>query len=525
MLTPQSLRISCAAVCLSSLVVQSTIAQTTRIARRDSDDLSRFLIESENRESLGRSLLGAESQFDATRVDVSLLKTMATRFARYAAQLNRQLEAEYRNNPALRGLIADSLKLRARTAMVVQDLERSTPLERIGPSIQQVDRDWRQLSYAISQLASLGADSRKTVDRLNQTGREIEAQLQLKPQVNRQELLAQIVALTADFDNLIDDLDLELGSNSQSSEVIRKARRAMQETNYLADVVVDRSSYDRIVREYQAFTRSWQTASADLSRINNRYVKRGVRRIAVGNDNLGQLLRLDQKPNRTELSQLTSGLMTDIDEFFTRMPLLLVLKVKDKHSVIDVSDRFLTACRDFEKCVEQNSPDSRLRDCYREMETASRTFFQTFEATPSKSARTFLADIRYDLSTLKSLTHSSTGNYQYQTAVDLAGKLETLTDHLSYDVNRWLQSSNVSFRDVARRDAQQLMQNARKLHNSLLSRASKDRLQAEVNAVYQDWRRVHGYLRQTPDSERQHFADLATHITDSLYDLMIPLDL
>lgn len=522
-------RLAVAAACLVLMGSQLAQAQrdVRRIARRDSDDLSKFLIETESRSNSTRSMWDQPTRLDPNRINLPAVVTLLEQFATDAARLYEQLDIASDYNPRLRTVLSDALKLRARSNMVATDARGTRDVRRLAASISDIDSDWRLLSHSIKQLPQVSRGILTIVAALDRSSERIEQEFQIDPQIDRRQLLTQVMAMRADFDNLIDDIALELGNGQQARELIRRIRSVRQQAVYAADLISERGEYGRIVEAYQRAETDWKPVAAELAQVDNRYIERSLRRIITSGNELKKLLWLESDTDISQLVEVADGMRKHVDEFFTRTPLLLILKLDNPKTAIDAANHFHDACEIYSEQVKLGEDQDVLMEVFKDLEVTGRDFVTVFGPLPSRAGQLVLADIRRDLATLQELASShymGDGFDRYQ-ATDLAAEMETLAEHVNFDLRHWLRNSNEPSADAIMRISQQFVANTARLHTNLLNRAPRDEIRQQTSKVYDDWRRLSQYLRQAPEEDREHLASISSKLTVALYDLMLPLGL
>ncbi len=524
--TRRSAKVAAFLVLVCACTVSAQQRGVQRIARRDSDDLSKFLIETESRSNRG-SMFYRPSAIDTNRIDVAAIRTVLTRFAEDANRLYRQIEQESTYNPRLRAMKSDALKLRARSLMLSQDIRENNNLQQFSASVREVDSDWHRLSHSIKQVPQVPDSITTTLAAMDRSNKQVERAFQFEPQIDRRELLTQVMAMRADFDNLIDDIELELGNTQDVRAMVRSVRSIRQQSAYAADLIAEQGEYDRIIEAYKRAEDDWKPIAQRLATSDSRYIQRSVRRIVSAGNNLKQLLWLEHETDMSQLVETANGMRKHVDQFFLRTPLLLILKLDDPHSALRSANHFLDACDVYTDQVRGNADQETLMEVFNDLQVTGADFVQVFRPLPSKTGQLVLADIRRDLTTLQEQAHShnQTDGFDRLASTDLAAEIETLAEHIDYDLRHWLRNSNSSRGAAALRLSKQFQDNTRRLHMSLMNRATPDQLRQETSAVYEDWRRLSPILRQAPEEDRQHMNSISTKLTRAIVDLMLPLGL
>ena len=95
--------------------------------------------------------------------------------------------------------------------------------------------------------------------------------------------------------------------------------------NLISVIRDDHSDASVIVEEYKQFETIWSPLVAKLRTEDDRYIERGLRRVSATAGEIHKLLLLPQKLDKSQFVYLAAALKKDIDEFFERTPLILVM--------------------------------------------------------------------------------------------------------------------------------------------------------------------------------------------------------
>ena len=526
----RNLQLLVSTACLVGLLVTSSYAQQQRdprrVARRDTDDLSKFLIESDTRNQYD-SMMYRRSNVDLSRLNVQSVRTLLDQFADGVNRLYQQINAEVQYNPQLRSVMSDAIKIRARATLLAQDMRVQQDITRLATSVRELDSDWNQLSYAISGLPQIPRALLTTVASLDRTNKEIEQTFQMEPQINRRELLTEVLAMRADFDNLMNDIELELGTTNEARQLVYNVRGIRQQAEYAADLISEGGDYKRIVEAFRRAQTDWKPVYAQLAKNDSRYIERSVRRIVSAGNELKQLLYLENETNVAELVQTADGMRRHVDEFFKRTPLLLILKLDNPHVAIDAANNFLDSWDVYREEVTTGADQDTLMEVFRDLQTSGATFVTVFRPLPSRAGQVVLSDINRDLSVMREMAqaHYVGDGFDRSETTNSAAEIQTLAEHLDYNLRQWLRNSNDPNASNNLRLSAQFVDNAKRLHIASMNRATREEITNRTQAVWTDWRRLSPILQRAPREDRQYTESLRGKLTSTLVDLMLPLGL
>ncbi|MEZ6060110.1 MAG: hypothetical protein R3C19_07100 [Planctomycetaceae bacterium] len=527
--------------CRSMLAAMLTITMSSavmgqpasRISARESDlnDVNRLLNDGVGGPQGGvfRSGVGALSAapVDLSHVDLRTLQTLLNNSISEAEQLYRLLDTDYRRYPELRPLLADLVQMRARAARLNQDVRDGIPLERMLPQFQQLNSDWRLLSHQLSQSPRVSRTTLDAVKRIDGLGAELERMFKMDPQLDRRQVLLELSILRSSIRNLIDELELDPNGTQQTLNLVYDARKLEQQVARVEGMVLDQISYATVVAEYKSYEQMWASLNPRISSLNNRYIERAIRNIMDADDQMHDLLWLEKSSNRQHLRQVADDLLRDVDEFYNRTPLKLLLSFRDVASILETADNFYGVVHNFRETLDRNQSDQDILDAYSYVEQYGADFIRSFAGMKSSAGRVVLKNIEDGIFSLRNELNLSgnTNSIDTRALLPIAANLGNLADHLNFDVKHWLERSNESFRTDALQASALFAQRSQGLQQFLQSRPMASDLNREVANLYEDWRRVYQYLSRCNTEDRQHIAYLARDISDAILQLRAPLDL
>ncbi len=521
-----------------TLLMQATVlAQpASRISARESDlnDLNRMLNDGvrgpqgvDFRSDAG-SLLAAP-QVDLSRVDTRALENLLSESVAEAERLYRLLDADYRRYPELRPLLSDLVTLRSRAARLAQDVQAKIPLDRSLPQFQQLDSDWRLLSHQLTQSPRVSRTTLESVTRLDGLGRQIEKMFKMDPQLDRRQILMELSALRGSLRNLIEELELDPSGSQQTLDMVFDARKLEQQVARIQGMVLDQVAYDGIVTEYNRYGQMWTRLATRLRPLDNRYIERAVGNIINADDTLHNLMWLEKTSNRERLKQVADGLTRDVDEFFNRTPLKLLLTFKDVASILETADTFYGVVQNLRDNLNRNESDQVILESYSYVEEYGNEFIRSFAGLRSQAGRVVLKEIEDGIIALRNDLNLSgstgSGSVDTRSMLPVAANLENLADHLNFDVRTWLGNSRETYRDQAMQASARFVQRSQRVHRLLQARPAATELEREVAALYDDWRQVYQYLGRCNTADRAHIAYLARDISEAILQLRAPLEL
>ena len=306
--------------------------------------------------------------------------------SREANNLTNTLNDEQRRNPSIRPYMSGVLKARARAAVLAQRSFRIADHQELMEDLKSLDRDWRVLSFRLLRIRNLSTAARGSITRINEQEKRLRDTFNVPPQLSRRELFEQTASLSSEFSRLLDDIEVELNRSAERTSLLLHGRKVQQQAHHVLNLVAERDSYDEIVSEYRRFQSLWYPFAARLRPLDNRYLERGVRRISHIDSKVHELLFLPQKLDRQRLMHLTGVLRKDVDSFFDRAPLKLLIDLPNSEQALPTADEFYGLCENFIDCVERGEDYDNLIGCFDYIEETWRSFDQLFRPLKSDSA-------------------------------------------------------------------------------------------------------------------------------------------
>lgn len=511
----------------------AVIAQEqNRLGTRNSDfgDVNRIINEGTDRTrnfNYNGNQLNSAPAVDLDRIDIRVVKNLLKESVLESERLYKSLQNDYRRYPEIRPLLSDLITMRARASRITQDLDSNVSLERLLPQFQQLDSDWRLLSHQMSQTRQLSNASRDSVSRIDRLDRELEKLFKMEPQLNRRALLTELAQLDSSVRNLVRELESDPAGGSQLFDMILDARKLNQQAFRVQNMVMDQYPYANIVSEYNRFETMWSRLAPNLRKLNNRYVERSIRSIMISDSNLHDLLWLEQTTSRENLRQIADSLMRDVDEFFNRVPLKLLLHFKSADRILQTADDFYGTVQNFQDCVSRNEDERDMFECYRYVEEYGADFVRAFEPLRSQAGRVVLREIEDGIVALRNELNlaGTVTSVDTRAMIPTAAALDNLADQLNFDVRQWLNRERPSYRNAALQASARFVQRTQRLHRMLQSRPTANELKRETSDLAEEFRTIYQYLGRCNTEHRDHLRLLSEDISQAIYELRVPLQL
>ncbi len=488
--------------------------------RRYVEDAIRALIESESErtESVAQEAAPLSKGRRRPSQQLSEARPLLTRFSQEATGLAKDLDYDLDNGRGIRPIFGDVLKLRARSFVLAQNSMNTNDHEPIAADYSVLSSDWQTLSFRLRQVRGLDRASLEHVEKLDEIDEQLGGILEVRKPVDREELLLEIASLRADLKNLLVDVEAAVQRSSESRRLILEGQKVQQQADRVGSLVSGTAGYDAIVAEYQQFETRWTAYTIALRALDSRQIERNVRRINHSDSQIHLLLKLPTRVDSDELLYLTTSLMKDVDEFYVRAPLKLLITLPEASDVIPTCNQFYGVCEHFADAASSDSDQSQLIEDFRYVEDAWGEFQALFRQLNSSKAQEVLNDIDRGIMSLREALQLHEG-LDREKAASLASSLTTLQEHLDTDLRRWLDHQPRDFRKTALAESQAMGDAVRRFQTHVLNGGDPSQLQRECEDIFVRWQRVHGYVKQCNTSDRLHLLTISAKITPVVVEL------
>lgn len=486
------------------------------------DDLSNDFMDTFSR----RRLPAADPNAATLRAPTSemlALRPLVREFADEASQLNYELNDEIRRLPTIRPLVTDALKVSALAVGLDKAMERVNDHRVVEADIQELDATWRELAYRLGNVRGLSRPTAERIGSLNQINDDIDNAIGIDPQFKNRELFEKTYDLAQDLRNLIEDVQQEIRGR-EAQQLLLSLNRARQQVLNIASMLEEsRVDSEMIVREYKQFQTLWYPERVKLQQYDNRYLERSLRRITQTDGEIHQLLLLPTKVDSQQLIYLTSALKKDIDEFFDRTSLKLLMHLPRADRVAGVASEFYGVCEHFIDEVNSNAKYDELVDSFRYIEDAQRSFLDVFYDIESDDALAALHQIEQTIEALSASMQVQRDTFDYRAAIELVTRVDTDVEQLEWVAKRWLAEDRQSFGPACLQAIASMRQQTEKLNQELVTGMPSAQLRSRSEQLYDTWRTVYNYLVKCQTADRTNLGRISSRITPALVELRTQL--
>ncbi|QDT30446.1 hypothetical protein Enr10x_58120 [Gimesia panareensis] len=458
-------------------------------------------------------------QLNASRININEVRDTLDKFSRDSSDLAIQLNRVMYQVPGVREYIADVLKVRARASILADRVRRTNDINQIATEYGEIDQLWRVVALQLDQVRGLDRQSRNLITSMNAADRKLGDLLQTGPQLKRTDLLRQTSALSNALSILIQDVEYELSREPQRLELVRQGQEVEQRMIQVTNLIIDRQSYDSIKREYLAFRDSWNTYATRLRSYHNRILSRGIQRVVQQDRSIQELLWLPQDgANLQEVAHLTEALKRDVDEFYRRATLRLLISLPPAN-YIATSDEFYGTVENLIDTVNHNESTANLITSFQYIESSWKDFSAMFHTVESPAALQLLDKVDNSINALRIALRIE----KPSDSIDLAKlvvALEAQSTQLSLIAEQWLATESPSFRQATQNSIRDFSNTAHELHRIVLMQpASMALIRTKSNELFESWFQVHEKISRCETHEKYQLQETAVRITQMLMDL------
>ena len=452
--------------------------------------------------------------------EMKAVRPLVHSFSDVASQLTYSMNDQIARIPALRSLYSDALTVSAEAVALDRHAVQYGDHNQLLDDFEQLDVDWRELAYKLQNVRGLTAETRDTIANLNSINQQIRKALNTQAQINRPEVSLEAAGLAGDLQNLMEDINAELGRTQLAQQLLMQTSRARQQVLAVVSMCRD-SQIDPalLVREYKQFEATWQPVAVKLQAEDNRYLERDLRKISLSVGKIHQLLLLPQTVDKSQLVYLAATLKKDIDEFFTRTPLLLVMHLTKSGKALGTADQFYGVCEHFVDQVNRGEDFDEIVDSFRYIEEAERSFTDVFGTINSDKAVAVLQRISQSVDAIRTSLHLQREDFDRNAAGDLAASIAHLTEQLEQATRQWLTDDPQSFGPACRQEMATLATQSAAIQNDLLRGVPVAQLRREIDDTYEHWRVAYKYLVKCQTEDRPILGRLSGRLTPALVEL------
>jgi len=451
---------------------------------------------------------------------------IASALGAFSVASNELVSALYQEaqvNSGIRPLLGDSLKLRAQANMLARKVEHVTDQSTLTTDVEMLDRHWRLLSHQLRQTANLDAVSLARVASLDEHDRRLCRLVGIAPQMDHGELLFRTIALVANVNNLLEDVDVDVADRQRRDALLMEGHTIRVEMDRLAEQLGRAAPHDQVVSQYREAYKLWRLFAGKTRPLASESMARSIFRVDRLNREIHERLWLPIVVDRAEVTYLAGELRARVDRFCAEVSLEAILST----SRPDEAAAAVGELRDLTKGLSQSaSGNASLEDLlwdFRLVEVQWDETRQSLQPADATAPTQHLAAIDDALSALRE-------SMQIRPVVDRQAvvTLAAATDEWADYLNRYLRQTAGRSARYSQQFRSQLLDRsgafhsaAHKLHEALVRDVHDDRLRQHCTSAAISWNQLAESLGKLQPADRAGCAEASEQIAPALAELQV----
>jgi hypothetical protein len=455
------------------------------------------------------------------------VRRLIDRFAQEADALQLALNQNVDYIRGVRGVLPDAIQFSANAQVLRDRCQREGQIASLCGDYEAFDRDWQAISYRLHQIPEMTRTAElKRVEVMDNLDRQLSSILKVHPQYDQHDLLHHISALTDQLQRLAEDVDVEFVDPEQRRNLGGQARRVESEAQMVCDTIDAGNDPSAVVGEFKEYQALWYPLARQIRQVDaNRALERTVMRINRSNREINQLLRNPQQADTSNLSYIVEGLKHDIDEYFTRAPLKLVMELPESRSALATAGAFYGNCEQFlQDAAVENVSMADLADSFHNVAESWRAFEHVFRPMNSEPARRVLNHIEEGINAVADSLQISDQQFDRRHIRESAFALVAAADNINRDTQIWIDRDQNS-PEAAADETANFVKHCQKFSDLVNSNTSVDQLRQGIVELYEHYKRVYQFISQCQGRERSNLGENANRAKNALVDLRTILEI
>ncbi len=449
------------------------------------------------------------------------------RVAQEADALQVGLNNDVDQMRGVRSVLHDVIQFSARAQVLAESCRRTERLGVMYGDFEAFDRDWQSISYKLRRIPEINqSPALRRVENIDQLDAKLNELFKVKPHFDQHELLRATAALTDKLQRLVEDIEVEMVDPQLRRSLTEMARRTQSEAQMVSSVVDSESDPAAVAGEFKEYLELWHPLVRQIRQVDaNHALERTVFRISQSNRAIAECLRMPAQNDTSNLGYIMDSLKRDVDEYFTRAPLKLVMELPDSRTALATAGEFYGTCEQFSQEASNNASQADLAEAFRNVSQSWRAFNYTFRPMNSEPARRVLNRIEESMGSLADALQLYDQQFDSRRINELAYALSAAADNINRDTQIWLQRDRQEFADDAIRATQSFVERCQRFSDAVTGAATVEQLRPEIMYLYEHYKRVYGYISQCRGHERGRLAENAKRAKAALVDLRTQLEI
>ncbi len=427
----------------------------------------------------------------------------------------------------VRSVLHDVIQFSARAQVLAETCRRANNVSGLCGDFEAFDRDWQAISYKLRRIPELAQSAAiQRVDNIDKIDHALNDVFKIKPHFDQRELLRATAALTDKLQRLAEDIGVEMVDPELRRSLTGMARRTQSEAQMVADLVDSENDPAAVAGEFKEYLALWHPLARQIRQVDaNHALERTVFRISQSNREISESLRMPAQTDTGNVGYIMDSMKRDVEEYFTRAPLRLVMDLPDAPTALATAGEFYGLCEQLAQDANNNAPPAELAESFRNVSQSWRSFNRTFRPMQSEPARRVLNRIEESMGSLAQALQVFDQQLDGRRISELAYALSAAADNINRDTQIWLEHERPDFANDALRTTQSFVQHCQRFSDAVTGGAPIEQLRPEIVNVYEHYKRVYEFISQCRGRERSRLAENAKRAKAALVDLRTALEI
>jgi hypothetical protein len=458
---------------------------------------------------------------------LELVRKIFDRIAQEADALQIGLNNDVDQIRGIRGVLHDVIEFSARAQVLAESCRRTERVGGLCGDYEAFDRDWQAISYKLRRIPEIAQSAAiQRIDHIDKMDGKLTEVFNIKPHFDQHELLRATAALTDKLQRLAEDIEVEMVDPQLRRQLTGQARRTQSEAQMVSDLVDSENDPTAVAGEFGEYLQLWHPLARQIRQLDtNHALERTVFRISQSNREIAEILRMPAQNDTSNVGYMMEALKRDVDEYFTRAPLKLIMELPDSRTALATAGEFYGLCEQFTQDANNNASQADLAESFQNVSQAWRSFNRTFRPMASEPARRVLNRIEEGMGSLANALQLYDQQIDSRRLSELAYALWAAADNIDRDTRIWLEHERPDFADDAMRDTHSFVEHCQRFSDAVTGGAAIDQLRPEIVNLYEHYKRVYGFISQCRGRERGRLAENAKRAKAALVDLRTQLEI
>ena len=423
--------------------------------------------------------------------------------------LVKVLQHESYASPGYRQPLAEAMHIKALTDALYRNCAFYGDIRLLREGYADIDQKWRSLSHRLKQARGVSRKVLTAVDEVESHTAEMAQVIGLAPQIDRTELVRLTSTMSAEFRHLLEDVSYELNRHPKRNQLLITGRDLMTRVRE-STALIDRGDYESIVAAWQSGQAGWRNYAAQLRRLGNDRIRRGVNKVEQSGRQINAALWLPVPMDRDYVNNMVVSIENDIDHICESITVKDLMACKDPNGYLRTIRDFQASCQTFSQSIGKATATENLVWDYRMFSVAwndvvARSAVFT-NPEVQRHLRTGTDSIAMLEQTFGAGLELSRGEIQ-----QVIAEMGDLCNRTVILVNRNIGGAthySAQMRNDIRREVIGLQASLHNLHNNYVGRQSEQIARKDLETTIAHWKRLKPMMKQCRDSDKQAFREI-----------------